>query len=50
MRTMSTHPTCERCKREILPGSNVDFIMLEEDPRIVLSEDLIIVHTRCPNS
>jgi hypothetical protein len=41
---------CERCKTEILPGSAVEFVGLDEDARIVMSEDLLVMHAVCPSS
>lgn len=40
---------CARCGEEILPGMQVDYVYGGDDPepRIVMSDELILVHERC---
>lgn len=47
-----THPVCERCGKEIVPGSMVEFVGLDPtqilDGQIFQPGELIVVHLECP--
>lgn len=42
---------CERCGRGIVPGDAVEFVGIDpdDDRRIFLSDELLVVHATCPN-
>ena len=43
--------TCESCGREINPGDVVRLVTIEdlgEETRIIVDDDPIVVHDRCP--
>lgn len=43
-----SHPVCERCGKEIVPGQLVTFIGMTEEElieqRIILSDELVMAH------
>jgi hypothetical protein len=43
---------CDKCGKEIFPGSAVELISLTSEdgevPRISTGDDMLIVHERCP--
>ncbi len=40
---------CDKCGQEILPGSKVKIVTVEEEePRIMLDGDALVVHAECP--
>lgn len=49
---MTTNPLCERCGQEILPGTDVEILGMDdqEDKRIFVGEELIVVHATCPEA